>query len=148
MPDPFAMLTAIEESHAILFCKFHNQKSRGRLRMSGNVELEKAVLEMNIETSVKTIKALVEKDGWRSVLTKILVYLDRYLGSAWFGRNWYLLSLIDAVELVGIDYDVEDILKTIDDVHDFSQVQEEANEMLIEKVREQLREGYPTYFYN
>ncbi|MGY5857901.1 MAG: hypothetical protein RTU63_00920, partial [Candidatus Thorarchaeota archaeon] len=116
--------------------------------MSGNEELEKAVLEMDIETSVKTIKHLVEKDGWKAVLTEILENLDRYLSSAWYGRNWFLLSLMDSVELVGLDYDVEEILKTIDDLHDFSKVQDDAIEKLIEKVRKQLQEGYPTYFYN
>jgi len=116
--------------------------------MSGIKKLEKAVLEMDIETSVNIIKQLVKKDGWKSVLSEIVDYLDRYHGPAWFGRNWYLLSLMDSVELVGIDYDIEEILKTVDDLHDFSEVQINAIEQLILKVREQLREGYPTYFYN
>lgn len=109
---------------------------------------ELAVLESDISTLITIIGKEIQDRGWNSVFSELSQYLDRFIGSAWFARNWYLLSVIDAVELVGIDYDVEEILKTIDDYHDFSQVQDDAVKKLIEKVQEQLKEGYPTFFYN
>lgn len=116
--------------------------------MSIEQSFEKAVAEVDIEATLIVIKKLIKKEGWKSVLSKVRKHLNRVVGKAWFARNWFLLSLIDSVGLMGIDKDVEKILARLDDAKDYSTIQAQAAKKLTRAVRKQLRSGGSTLFFD
>ena len=88
--------------------------------MSGKTPLEKAVLNLDVKATLRIINKLTKKEGWKSVFSQIRKHLNKIVGKAWYARNWFYLSILDSVGLMGIDTDVEKILVRLDDEFDFS----------------------------
>ncbi|MHA2313343.1 MAG: hypothetical protein ACXADC_01200 [Candidatus Thorarchaeota archaeon] len=116
--------------------------------MSDEVTLKQAVFELDIETTKRIIEKLIKMDGWKSVLSRMCKYLSKSVGKAWYARNWFLLSILDSVSLIGIDSDVEELLTGMEDEHDYSVLQKRAFEKLTDEASRQLRNGGPTIFFH
>ncbi|MFW9889702.1 MAG: hypothetical protein ACFFER_16050 [Candidatus Thorarchaeota archaeon] len=116
--------------------------------MNGYGVLENAVLKMDTKATLRTIKKLIKEEGWKSVLKQLRNHLNRSVGKAWYARNWFFLSILDSVGLMGIEADVEKILARVDDEYEFNKVLEEASEKLIRSARRQLRNGGSTLFFD
>jgi len=107
-----------------------------------------AVTNLEVTTTLRIMKKLIKEEGWKSVFSQIRKHLNKAVGKAWYARNWFFLSILDTVGLIGVDTDVERILVRLDNDNDYSTIQEKAAEKLIRAARKQLRKGGPTLFFD